>query len=64
MPASARRLALRIGGKISPLSGDPIDARCTVKALMPDMKMTGLAGTPMAMGDCGAGRDRAASRSR
>ena len=24
---------------------------CTVKALVPDMKMTGLAGTPMAMGD-------------
>ena len=35
----------------SNVSGDPIDARCTVKALMPDMKMTGLAGTPMAMGD-------------
>jgi hypothetical protein len=48
---SARSLPLRIGGKIGPLSGDPIDARCTVKALMPDMKMTGLAGTPMAMGD-------------
>jgi microcystin degradation protein MlrC len=44
-------LPLRIGGKIGPLSGDPVDARCTVKALLPDMKMTGLAGTPMAMGD-------------
>jgi microcystin degradation protein MlrC len=44
-------LMLRIGGKISALSGDPVDALCTVKALMPEMKMTGLAGTPMAMGD-------------
>jgi microcystin degradation protein MlrC len=44
-------LTLRIGGKISALSGDPVDALCTVKALMPEMKMTGLAGTPMAMGD-------------
>ena len=45
------RLPLRIGGKIGPLSGDPVDALCTVKALMPDMKMTGLAGTPVALGD-------------
>jgi len=44
-------LMMRIGGKISALSGDPVDALCTVKALMPEMKMTGLAGTPMAMGD-------------
>ncbi|MDQ6640462.1 MAG: M81 family metallopeptidase [Pseudomonadota bacterium] len=44
-------LALRIGGKIGPLSGDPVDAVCTVKAVHADMKMTGLAGTPMAMGD-------------
>ncbi|HZV91943.1 MAG TPA: M81 family metallopeptidase [Caldimonas sp.] len=45
------RLALRLGGKIGPLSGDPIDAVCTVKAVLPDMIMTGLAGTPLAMGD-------------
>ena len=45
------RLPLRIGGKIGPLSGEPLDATCTVKAVLPDMKMTGLAGTPMAMGD-------------
>ncbi len=44
-------LMLRIGGKIGPLSGDPVDALCTVKALLPEMRMTGLAGTPMAMGD-------------
>lgn len=46
------RLALRIGGKISPLSGDPIDLDCTVKALKHDLVMTGLAGTPTLMGDC------------
>jgi microcystin degradation protein MlrC len=46
------RLAMRIGGKISPLSGDPLDLDCTVKALQRDLIMTGLAGTPMAMGDC------------
>jgi microcystin degradation protein MlrC len=45
------KLMLRIGGKIGPLSGDPVDALCSVKALLPEMKMTGLAGTPMAMGD-------------
>jgi microcystin degradation protein MlrC len=45
------RLPLRIGGKIGPLSGDPDDALCTVKAHMPDMTMTGLAGTPVALGD-------------
>ena len=44
-------LMMRIGGKIGPLSGDPIDLLCTVKAVVPDMKMTGLAGTPLAMGD-------------
>ena len=44
-------LPMRIGGKIGPLSGDPVDTLCTVKALIPEMKMTGLAGTPLAMGD-------------
>ncbi len=44
-------LPLRIGGKIGPLSGDPVDALCTVKAVLPEMWMTGLAGTPVAMGD-------------
>jgi microcystin degradation protein MlrC len=44
-------LPLRIGGKVGPLSGDPVDAVCTVKAVCADMMMTGLAGTPMAMGD-------------
>ena len=46
-------MPLRIGGKISPLSGDPVDLRrAPCKALHADMMMTGLAGTPTAMGDC------------
>jgi microcystin degradation protein MlrC len=44
-------LPLRIGGKIGPLSGDPIDAVWEVKAVRPDMVMTGLAGTPAKLGD-------------
>jgi microcystin degradation protein MlrC len=46
------KLAMRIGGKISPLSGDPLDLMCTVKALQHGMVMTGLANTPTPMGDC------------
>ena len=46
------RLPLRIGGKIGPLSGDPLDLDCTVKALQRDLVMTGLSGAPVAMGDC------------
>ncbi len=46
------RLMLRIGGKISPMSGDPIDLDCTVKALKSNMVMTGLANTPTQLGDC------------
>lgn len=46
------RLPLRLGGKVSPMSGDPVDADCTVRALRRDMTMTGLANTPMALGDC------------
>jgi microcystin degradation protein MlrC len=45
------KLQLRIGGKISPLSGEPLDLSCTVKALRPEMMMTGLAGM-MPLGDC------------
>jgi microcystin degradation protein MlrC len=45
------RLPMRIGGKISPLSGDPIDLDCTVKALQRDLVMTGLSNTPTLMGD-------------
>ena len=46
------KLSIRIGGKIGPLSGDPLDLQCTVKALKADMQQTGLAGTPALMGDC------------
>jgi microcystin degradation protein MlrC len=46
------RLPLRIGGKVGPLSGDPIDLDCTVRALRPEMVMSGLAGTPVPLGDC------------
>ncbi|MGE8689200.1 MAG: M81 family metallopeptidase [Achromobacter sp.] len=45
------RLPLRIGGKIGPMSGQPIDLHCTVKALVPDMIMTGLSGSPAAVGN-------------
>jgi microcystin degradation protein MlrC len=46
------RLPMRLGGKVSPLSGDPLDAACTVKALAPSMTMSGLAGTTVSLGDC------------
>ncbi len=44
-------LPLRIGGKVGPMSGDPIDLVCTVKALKADMHMSGL-GTLQSLGDC------------
>jgi microcystin degradation protein MlrC len=44
-------LAMRLGGKIGPLSGDPVDVVCTVKAIQPDLLMTGLTGAPVRMGD-------------
>jgi microcystin degradation protein MlrC len=46
------RLPLRIGGKVGPLSGAPLDADCTVLALQPDMQMSALAGTTQPLGDC------------
>ena len=46
------RLAMRIGGKVGPSSGAPLDLQVTVKALRRDMVMSGLANTPVAMGDC------------
>jgi microcystin degradation protein MlrC len=45
-------LNLRIGGKVGPLSGNPLDLKVRVLALRPDMFMTGLSNTPTAMGDC------------
>lgn len=46
------RLPLRLGGKVGPMSGDPLDAACTVKALVSDMTMSGLADTRQPLGDC------------
>ena len=45
-------LPLRIGGKVGPMSGDPVDAVCTVRALQAGLVMTGLGGTQQPMGDC------------
>ncbi len=44
-------IQLRVGGKIGPLSGQPMDVKCQVKALKRDMVMTALANSTMAMGD-------------
>ena len=46
------KLNLRIGGKISPLSGDPLDLACTVKAIRLDHTQTGLSNTVVHMGEC------------
>jgi microcystin degradation protein MlrC len=46
------RLMLRLGGKVSAMSGDPVDALCSVLALHPDMAMASLAGTTTALGAC------------
>jgi microcystin degradation protein MlrC len=46
------RIALRLGGKTGPLSGDPVDADCIVRALIPDMMQASQAGTPSPLGDC------------
>lgn len=45
------RLSLRIGGKVSPLSGQPLDLECTVLAVRHEHMQTGLSDTPTAMGD-------------
>jgi len=45
------RLPLRIGGKVGPMSGAPLDAEVTVKALVRKLPMAGLAGTVQSLGD-------------
>ena len=45
------RLPLRIGGKVSPLSGDPLDLPCVVKAVRAGHEQTGLSNTRTFMGD-------------
>lgn len=45
------RLALRVGGKTSPLSGTPVDAVWTVRALIANMQVEALTGGPIDLGD-------------
>ena len=42
---------LRVGGKVAPVSGQPLDLRCTVLALKREAVMTGLSNTPALLGD-------------
>ena len=45
------RLALRVGGKVGPLSGDPVDLDATVVAFAHNMETTGNSGTVVPIGD-------------
>jgi microcystin degradation protein MlrC len=45
------RLPLRIGGKTSPASGQPLDVTCVVRELKPETIMTGLSGSPSRLGN-------------
>lgn len=45
-------LPLRIGGKVAPVSGDPIDAQVQVLALRRDSRQSGLSGSIDRLGDC------------
>lgn len=42
--------ALRLGGKMGPASGDPLDLVVTVRAIDPDFRVTGLGGSRIRMG--------------
>ena len=44
------RLALRVGGKLGPLSGDPVDLRVTVRAIAERHWQSGLGGHPSPCG--------------
>jgi len=44
------RLSLRVGGKLGPLSGDPVDLQVTVRALVEEHWQTGLSGHPAPCG--------------
>ena len=46
------RLPLRIGGKVAPVSGDPLDALVEVRALRRDATMPGLSCSVEPLGDC------------
>ncbi|WP_286894407.1 M81 family metallopeptidase [Achromobacter sp. UBA2119] len=45
------QIKLRVGGKVAPVSGQPLDLDCEILALKRDALMTGLAGTPALLGD-------------
>lgn len=45
-------LPLRIGGKVAPVSGDPVDATVTVVALRRNSRQSGLSGSIENLGDC------------
>ena len=45
------RMRLRVGGKVAPVSGQPVDIECEVLALKRGAEMTGLANTPSQLGD-------------
>ncbi|MEI6027402.1 MAG: M81 family metallopeptidase [Betaproteobacteria bacterium] len=44
------KLDLRVGGKLGPLSGDPVDLHVTVRAIVPDHWQSGLGGHPSPCG--------------
>jgi microcystin degradation protein MlrC len=44
------RVMLRIGGKVSPMSGNPLDLECTVKTVKSEHMQTTLSNTPRSMG--------------
>ncbi len=46
------RLPLRIGGKVAPVSGDPLDALVEVRGLRRELRVPGLSGSVDALGDC------------
>ena len=46
------RLPLRIGGKVAPVSGDPLDATVEVRGLKRDLHVPGLSGSVDGLGDC------------
>lgn len=46
------RLALRIGGKVAPVSGEPLDALVEVRGLRRDLRVPGLSGSVDRLGDC------------
>jgi len=46
------RLSMRLGGKLGPVSGDPLDAAVVVRGLLRDARVPGLSGSEDALGDC------------